>query len=166
MQVQWSLRKLIVRVQCLGAVRRTFLEKIKTVLHNYTKHMSRWSAAEINLLEEYLRQNPRQLTQEDHAAISTLIQVRWRKDRSQAAIKKKIIEVKRNREQDGQQNPPLPQAWTPEETQRLVERFTQANGATRTAKIREILEDFSGRSEKAVATKLRESFPKFITNEK
>ena len=50
-------------------------------------------------------------------------------------------------------------AWGEEEVRRLVIRYAEAEGSSKTAKVENILEEFPGRTVKSVQTKLREAYP-------
>lgn len=110
--------------------------------------MSTWTENELTILRQQI---------EDRAVLSkqNLEQIQQLlPGRSVAAIKKKSIEIR-----NGPPDRPKTAKWSEEEKHRLARAYKQRPEKLSTARIRAILEDFPGRSQKAIATKLREKFP-------
>lgn len=111
--------------------------------------MSTWKPDEINTLREFV-QGRNILTKRDLEEAQNLLP-----GRSVAAIKKKCLEIKNPNQADRQGS----SKWTQAELEQLVRAYKNRPEAHPTARIRAILDNFPGRSLKAVAAKLRESYP-------
>lgn len=111
--------------------------------------MSTWKPDEINTLREFV-QGRNILTKRDLEEAQNLLP-----GRSVAAIKKKCLEIKNPNQADRQGS----SKWTQAELEQLVRAYKNRPEALPTARIRAILDNFPGRSLKAVAAKLRESYP-------
>lgn len=111
--------------------------------------MATWKLEEMEIIRNYLSETRNALTKEDHENIRTNLP-----HRSLAAIKKKCLELKHNRVPNCQ-----PNKWTQEELQRLVNEYTTRDETQIGERLKAIKHMFPGRSEKAMATKLRETNP-------
>ena len=121
--------------------------------------MARWSPEELEIVNDFLRENQRVLKQEDYDNLAQKILVELQKARSAAAVKKKIVEIRKaDRIQDGDGNREDRQAtqmWTAEETALLLNLYATAQGASKKARVEAIIGEFPGRTVKAIVAKLR-----------
>ena len=93
--------------------------------------MSEWSVAGINILQQYIQQHSQPLTLQDHTNIADLLRETLGKIKSEAAVKKKLIEVKRSGQGQKEQQPAVAQALTLKETRKLLESFARARTEAR-----------------------------------
>ena len=128
--------------------------------------MATWKAEELVIVERYLEENPGIVTVNKCEEVQKILQQAGF-DRGANAIKIKIGYIKRAKRAREQGIPTASSAseiWTEEEERRLVRKYAQAEGTNKIAKIRNIIIDFPKRSEKAIATKLRQDFPQIYYN--
>lgn len=113
--------------------------------------MSTWTEFEITFVQEYLRKKEGPITSEDHIKIRETLN-----HRSLPAIKKKCLELKHKK------NPLVKKTttkWTAAEEKNLLKEFLKRKETQVTKRIKAIANQFPERSEKALATKLRENHP-------
>lgn len=111
--------------------------------------MATWNGDEIDVVRAILAEKRGPITIEDHRVIQQRLP-----ERSLAAIKKKCLELKNN---------PAPKQqttkWTKDEMERLIKEYSETKEQQIGSRIRSIIHLFPGRTEKAIATKLRETCP-------
>ncbi|KAL7302342.1 hypothetical protein TKK_0005003 [Trichogramma kaykai] len=117
-----------------------------------------WKRDELDIAEAYLVEHTDVLTAADYEEVAERVVVATGRDRSAGAMKTKLNTIKRAR------NNPMTAAkaserWAEQDVERLAARYAEVAGNTKTAEIRALISEFPGRSEKAIATLLRERFP-------
>ncbi|KAL7302344.1 hypothetical protein TKK_0005005 [Trichogramma kaykai] len=120
--------------------------------------MSTWTREELDIAQEYLQQHQGVLTAANYEEVAMLIHQTTSRERSANAVKVKVNDIRRaNRAPEI--SAIVPEKWSDQELERLATRYAEMTANTKTGKIRGILADFPGRSEKAIVTVLREKFP-------
>lgn len=117
--------------------------------------MTSWKREELDIINQYLRERPNeQIT----AEIITNLKDRL-PNRTHAAVKKKIFELKTPKNTCAAPSTSKIKIWTIEESNRLAEIFAITYATTKQERVRLIEEQFPGRSQKALATRLRTMHP-------
>uniref|UniRef100_A0AAR5PEG8 Reverse transcriptase domain-containing protein n=1 Tax=Dendroctonus ponderosae TaxID=77166 RepID=A0AAR5PEG8_DENPD len=112
--------------------------------------MATWKQDEIHTLREFI-QGRTVIGKRDLEEAHELLP-----GRSVAAIKKKCVELKNHPETNRR---PGSSKWEPSELNHLIRAYKSRTETLATARIRAICDDFPGRSQKAIAAKLRETCP-------
>ncbi|XP_045470568.1 uncharacterized protein LOC123677883 [Harmonia axyridis] len=116
--------------------------------------MSTWTVSEIKIIQDYITNKSGPITVDDHKILQqTLVK------RSLPSIKKKCLDLKHSINTNQPCRIKQSSSWTSDEERRLVENYINRNEKQVTKRIRAILNAFPGRTEKALATKLRDKYP-------
>lgn len=128
--------------------------------------MATWTAEEKNVILQYLQQKEGPITTQDYTQLQQHL-----KNRSIASIKKKCLELKhqlphnqqmrhnQQMEHNQQSMTSKTSKWSKNEKRTLIKEYVKRDEKQVTKRVKAIMHLFPGRSEKAIATQLRENHP-------